>query len=318
MNEHSAALQSEYNLVVKNISQTEGGWSALAYKVESEQGVYFLKVYEKNKRCTALLLNKLSLSMAVSSWLDNNTELRGRIIAPLLTKNGNIKHETSDYVYLLFPYINGVTQRGNPLSVYQQEELAEIVGELHRHGADIPLDLSGSKETFEIPCNELLTIPYKSNDSLCLYKHRDMLMRIIERTQIFAEYIKSENPPFVLCHTDIHGWNLMQSDNLILIDWESIKFAPAEADLYAVWGDWYWGNLKWGSYWESFLPVYQKTRPEYEVREDFLRFYQIRRHIEDINEFYIQYLYDDMTEEETREVISEMERECNFLNTLTY
>jgi len=131
-----------------------------------------------------------------------------------------------------------------------------------------------------------------------------------------VEILKSGHQPFVLCHTDIHGWNLMQSDKLILIDWESIKFAPVEADLFTFWSDWYWGNSKWGSYWDKFLPVYQKYHPEYTEQNETLRFYQIRRHIEDIEEFFKQYLYDDMTKEETDEVISCLERECKILATL--
>jgi len=143
-----------------------------------------------------------------------------------------------------------------------------------------------------------------------------MLKHAIDKAHELAEYVKSERLPIVLCHTDIHGWNLMQTDSLILIDWESLKFAPAEADLYTFWGDWYWGDSKWGSYWDTFLPVYQKLRPEYVVNEKVLRFYQIRRHIEDINDFYRQYLYDELTADETREVISNLERECAFLETL--
>lgn len=35
----------------------------------------------------------------------------------------------------------------------------------------------------------------------------------------------------VLCHTDAHGWNLIQSNKLVLVDWEGLRLAPPEADL---------------------------------------------------------------------------------------
>lgn len=316
MNEISALLQFEYGISVNNITPAIGGWSALAYKVDSEQGAYFLKAYEKRKSGTAAQLERLNLCMAVASWLENNTVLQGRINAPLLTKNGDVKVETQNYAYLLFSYMDGITLRTTPLSIYQQEELAEILGELHRHGADMPFDFSSVQETFEIPCTELMKIQRKPNDSLCVYRQYDMLMRAIDQAHKLAEYAEAEKLPFVLCHTDIHGWNLMQSDRLILIDWESIKLAPVEADLFTFWGDWYWGDSKWGSYWDTILPVYRKLRPEYTIREDILRYYQICRHIEDIDAFYRQYVYDDMTDEETCEVVSCLERECTFLNVL--
>jgi len=314
MDNIAGLLQSVYGIVAETVTPAIGGWSALAYKIDSAQGTYFLKAYEKKKSGATALLEKLNLCMSVASWLESNTGLKGRIIAPLLTKQGDIKSETQDFTYLLFSYIDGVTLRTTPLSVFQQEELADIIAELHRHGADMPFDFSSIRETFEIPCAELLNLQNKPDDSLCVYRQYDMLMKAIDNAHKLAERAKKENLPFVLCHADIHGWNLMQSDNLFLIDWESIKFAPVEADLYTFWGDWYWGDSKWGSYWDAFLPVYQRLHPKYIVREEILRFYQIRRHIEDVNDFFRQYLYDDMTEAETHEVVSLMERECEFLS----
>ena len=316
MDELRAVLRTEYGIDAGAVSPVAGGWSALVYKVESAQGAYFLKVYEKKRSGAAAQLERLDLCMAAASWLENHTGLTGRINAPLFTKNGRVRAETQSHAYLLFSYIEGVTLRTTPLTVRQQEELAEIVGQLHRF-REMPFDFSSIRETYDIPCAQLIKMPEKPDAPLCVYRQRDMLMWAIEQAHTLSTRIKAENPPFVLCHADIHGWNLMQGDKLVLIDWESIKFAPAEADLYAVWGDWYWGDSKWGGYWDVFLPVYRRLCPGYAVREEFLRFYQIRRHIEDINDFYRQYIHDDMTVEETRDVVSSLERECACLRVLT-
>jgi len=309
-------LQLEYNIAVSEITPAVGGWSASAYKINSEQGIFFLKVYDKHRSGIPALLEKLDLCMSAASWLENNTNLHGKINAPVQTKQGEVKAETQDHTYLLFSYINGITPRTTPLTVTQQEELADIVGELHQHGTNMPFDFSSIQEAFKIPCSDLINTPPEESNITCIYRQYDMILQAIEKAHKLVEYVNNEQLPFVLCHTDIHGWNLMQSDKLILIDWESIKLAPAEADLYTFWGDWYWGDSKWGSYWDTFLPVYKKYCPGYIYREDVLKFYQIRRHIEDINDFYRQYLYDDMTDDETREVISCLERECAFLGGL--
>jgi len=330
MNEIKGILQSEYGIAANDITSTTGGWSAAAYKVDgcpssTGQGdgtadTYFLKVYGKKRTSVTTQLGSLDFCMTVASWLENNTKLKGKINAPILTKNGSIKAETQDHVYLLFSYIDGFTVATTPLTIKQQEELAKIIGELHRHGADMPFDFSKLQETYEIPCAELMKaqrkMPQKADDPLCVYQQYDMLMHAIEKAQNLAEYAKSRQLAHTLCHTDIHGWNLIQSDRLILVDWESIKYTPVEADLFTLWNDWYWGDTHWGSYWGTFLPIYQKICPEYTVDEKVLKFYQIRRHIEDIEEFYKQYLYDEMTEAETNEVISCLERECKFLCTL--
>ena len=309
-------LLDSFGISVNRIIPTEGGWSASAFKIESNEGEYFLKVYDKHRSSINPILEKLDFTMSVCSWLEENTDLKGSINAPIKTITGEIKAETGDFTYLLFPFINGVTIRTTPLTVQQQSGIAEIVGKIHNHGPDMPFDFSSVTENFEIPCGELLKIQHNPNDPLCVHQQYDTLMRAIENAHVLAKFIKACNLEFALCHTDIHGWNLMQSDKLILIDWESIKFAPVESDLYTFWGDWYWGNSKWGSYWETFLPIYQKIHPQYKENNDYLKFYQVRRHIEDIEEFYKQYLYDKMTDEETNEVISGMERECKFLSTL--
>jgi len=316
MDEIGDILKTEYGITATEISLTPGGWSALAYKAESAQGTYFLKAYDNKRSSTTTLLKKLNLSMKVASWLENNTNLKGKINAPILTKKGEVKAETEAGTYLLFSYIDGETIKTKPLTTQQQEELAEITGELHRNGTNMPFDFSEIKETYEIPCAELLKNPFETNEISCIHQNQDMLKRAIELAYKLADRIKQKQPPFVLCHTDIHGWNLMQSDRLILIDWESIKLAPCEADLFTFWGDWHWGDSNWGSYWDTFLPIYQKLHPEHIPQEENLRFYQIRRHIEDVEEFYKQYLYDGMNVEETREVISCMERECSFLEKL--
>ena len=318
INECQTILQSEFGIIANDISPVSGGWSASAFRVHSIEKSFFLKVYDKKRSSIANLLPKLDLCMQIASWLEHNTELQGRINAPLLTKQGKVNVETQEYVYMLFNYIDGITIETTPLFQNQQSELAEIVGILHRQGTNLPFDLSDRRETFTIPCADLLEIPSKMSDPPVIYQNRDLILQAIGHSQKLANQFQAENEniPFVLCHTDIHGWNLMQSDKLILIDWETIKLAPAEADLYSFWGDWYWGNAKWGSYWETFLPTYQRLRSDYIVRDDLLHFYQVRRHIEDINDFYKQYLYDNMSEVETREVIWHLERECAFLSSL--
>lgn len=317
INQHAAFVRREYGLAITDITPVAGGWSALAFRLQTPDGMFFLKVYDKKRSGMENQLCKLNLCMSAVAWLDANTGLEGRISAPLPTRRGEVKAETQSHAYLLFPYIDGVTVRTAPLSAAQQHELAAMVARLHLDGAKIPMDLSPLRENYDITCRHLLKMPLSPDDSLCVHRQRHMIIEAIEQAYTLAEYARAVNPPMVLCHADIHGWNLIQGQRLHLIDWESIRLAPAEADLYTFWGDWYWGDANWGSYWGGFLPVYQKLRPEYTVDEKLLRFYQLRRHIEDIEDFYRKYLYDLMSEAEAAEVVCNLKRECEFLAALT-
>jgi len=89
--------------------------------------------------------------MPVVLSLDGNTALKGRIVCPVLTNSGACKFEDADFVCILFPHIEGETVRGNPLSAAQAAEIAGIIAELHRHGAEIPVPTGAIRESFAVP-----------------------------------------------------------------------------------------------------------------------------------------------------------------------
>jgi len=227
MNEIKIILQDEYDIKAKNISPAIGGLSALAYKIDSDKGMFWLKQYKKKKTNTITQLKKIDLCMDVAIWLENNTGLKGKINVPIQTKCNKTRVETQEHDYLLFSYINGITLQTTPLTTHQQEEIAEIAGELHKHGVNIPYDLSSIQETYNVPCSELSKVHHKPNHSFCVYREHDILMKAIDKAHFQAEQVRAKQLPLVVCHADIHGWNLIQSDRLILIDWESIN-APNE------------------------------------------------------------------------------------------
>ena len=80
-------------------------------------------------------------------------------------------------------------------------------------------------EIFEDPiATEMaLFLKSKSNEILELIGHAERLVRLLQ------------NPPlkYVLCHADIHGWNLLidEEDALYIVDWDTLLFAPKERDL---------------------------------------------------------------------------------------
>lgn len=104
-----------------------------------------------------------------------------------------------------------------------------------------------------------------------------------------------------LCHTDIHHWNLMQSENqLILIDWEGLRLAPIEADLMFLVDE---------PYYDEFLNTYQKTYKNFAINPDALQFYQVRRKLEDIWGFIEQLLFDKQNAQERASTINRLTKE---------
>ena len=67
---------------------------------------------------------------------------------------------------------------------------------------------------------------------------RDEITHLIERAQELALELQSKHLEFVLCHTDIHGGNILISDNneLYIVDWDDPILAPKERDLMFIGG----------------------------------------------------------------------------------
>lgn len=312
----SRILHEQYNKLLINISEQEGGWSAKAFKAETADGTFFLKVYDKKKLSTDLWTSTIDTYMPIVIWLDQNTKLKSRIICPVLTKESKYMYEDETFIYLLFPYIEGYTLGKKKMSDVQVKEIAEILAELHKCGAEIPVSTDKIKEDFSVPfCDGLRKIietlqqgpSNKTKDILKQFEEK--LLYNIDKIEKLSKKLSREPLSFVLCHTDVHGWNLMQSDRLVLIDWEGMKLAPPEADLFAFIGNLFWHNCS-----DEFLKIYESIRTDFKLNSEVLEFYQIRRRIEDIEAFSQSLLYDKtLTERERDESLYHLQHECEML-----
>ncbi|MDU1903697.1 MAG: aminoglycoside phosphotransferase family protein [Dysgonomonas sp.] len=277
----SLVLSEAYNLTDCIITEQQRGWTSLAYRVENSSGVYFLKVYEKKRKSTSKWTALIDNYITIVIWLNNNF-LKYRIIEPLLTSDNTYKYEDENIICLLFNYIDGETIGEKPLDDQQVEELADIISELHSHGDDVPSSTEAITENYELTFNnELLYFLDAENENRelkdVISPFSQKIKGLIERTENIKKLIKQKNISFVLCHTDIHNWNLMQTkENLVLIDWEGLKYAPAENDLYALVNE---------PYFDNFLSKYKEKHKNYTIDEELITFYQLRRKMEDIWEF---------------------------------
>ncbi len=305
-------LERQYGINCIDITAQEGGWSALAYKVSDGVKEYFLKVYEKSRVSTPKLTALIDTYVPITLWLNENTNMKGKLPVPLLTQDGKHKWEDDNGVYLLYEYIDGITIGSSELKENQVQSVAKIISTLHSYGDEIAVNTKDIKEDFSLPfLNQLKEILHKGFVSSpmdltgLLGVYIKPLEQYIDRAERLATDIRRSNPKMVLCHTDIHNWNLMQSDEqIILIDWEGLKLAPAEADLMFFVDK---------PYYDAFINTYQRFHKDFAINMDTLLFYCIRRKLEDIFEFTEQLLYDKQDEQERNETIKLLMSELNDL-----
>jgi spectinomycin phosphotransferase len=111
---------------------------------------------------------------------------------------------------------------------------------------------------------------------------RDEISHLIERTEQLALALEAKLLEFVLCHTDIHGGNILirtdgQLPILYIVDWDNPILAPKERDLMFVSGgiDDIWKTKREEA---RFYEGYGKT----EIDLQALAYYRYERVIEDL------------------------------------
>lgn len=288
-------LRTHYNLEVLNVSNQQGGWASLAYKVDDGKSSYFLKVYEKKRASTPKLTALIDQYIPILMWLKEYSNLKHHIIVPILTKQSAYTCEDENNIYMLYDYIEGDTIGNQDLTDTQIKQFSQIVSELHLYAEDIPIKTDAIKEDFDVTFLEQLkgTVSNGNNFPIDIWQlirsYMKPLQEMIIRVEGLARKLKAANLKMSLCHTDLHYWNLMQSDHLILIDWEGLKLAPVEADLMFVVNK---------DYFNKFITIYRKNHPNFSIDSNVLQFYQEKRKLEDIWEFIEQLLYDKQEEQE--------------------
>ncbi|CAG7607651.1 hypothetical protein PAESOLCIP111_00981 [Paenibacillus solanacearum] len=310
----SPILRLHYDIEPMNVTPQKGGWAALAFRVTCAHGrSYFLKMYEKSRASTAKWTALIDVYMPVMEWLRHHSRLQGSVPVPVLTNNGRFQCEDEHGVYLLYDYIDGETIGERALSEMQFSRLSELIAELHAYGEEIPVPTEALKETFDVPYlqplrsvidTELYELP--ADVQAVLQSYTPQLQEALLTVEQLSAVLKERTLPMVLCHTDIHNWNLMQSgDELLWIDWEGLRLAPPEADLM------FMAEMP---YYDRFLCEYRKRHAGYEVNREALHFYQGRRKLEDIWEFIEQLLQDKQDEQDRADTLHSLQKELKSLD----
>ena len=271
-------LAQRYGLTARTVYEVPGGWSAKAYRVDGERGAYFLKEYERRRPSIQPWVRRIDDYMPVLGRLAEVPELREHVLHPLATREGTYKVETAEHVYVLFTYVEGETPGKKGLSEAQAGELAQILARLHRLGQWSAGRADGLLEEYALPCcaglrNYMARTTMEREFDRLLLGYKQLLLQAIAETLRLRDSVRLQATELVLCHGDAHPFNVIQSDRLVVVDWEDLRWAPAELDLilYAL-------TPQWNAFWRA----YQAARPDFRLNKDLMRFYLLRRRLDDI------------------------------------
>jgi spectinomycin phosphotransferase len=238
-----AALHAHYGISITALTFLPlGNDSASAvYRVHAADGVvYFLKVRIGDGFSPS--------SLAIPYYLA--THGVPHIIPPLLTITQTLWVGVNDFALSLYPFIDARTGTDVGLSDQHWRALGATLQRIHASHLTPDLARTIPRETFTPSRRDVLTAleaaitrqpfadPTQRELATFWQARQDEIRTVIDRADVLGHQLRQAYLPLVLCHADLHTWNVMldAAQQMWLVDWDETILAPKERDLMFVVG----------------------------------------------------------------------------------
>ena len=204
---------------------------------------------------------------------------------------------------VLFPFVKGHNGFEVNLTEHQWVEFGKALKSFHLAALPPGVTYSIRRETYSPKWREIVksfliridretfTEQVARDLASFLKTKRAETLELIRRAERFALVIQAQDPEFILCHADIHVGNLLidENDELYIIDWDTLMFAPKERDLMFV-----GGGLGGGGHTpQDEISLFYQGYGQTNIDPIALSYYRCERIIEDISIFCRQIFLSD-------------------------
>lgn len=287
------------------------GWGGDCYLCEVRSGGrYFLKLHDP-------IVNSVYAASSRPFYLPlmNQLHTKGilpRIPHPVPTRDGALSLGIGPQELVITNYIEGEVVGFGELPEDIIIPIAEAVGVLHTSLPQLSFEhphTEGFEIAFEPALSEIMASLETNSlgDRLVLQRLRDILVprkadlfQVLRWLKQLQARVRSIEPQMVVCHTDLHGGNLMTDaqGDLYILDWENAMIAPREHDLIFFAGD--------SRIWDLFSPIYQRSCGSLDLDSDIMNFYHIRRELEDIADYLVRIIQGDGSSDRDQADLTEL------------
>lgn len=276
-------LNTNYGISVAALTHLSIGadTNASIYKAQtSNQLVYFIKVKLGHHYGIGVEIVELLQQARVQ-----------QIIPPIKTIHGKSILSIDDFSLIVYPFVEGQNGFNMNLTNDKWIKLGKTLKQIHEFKVPESIQKQIRKETFSTKWQEIVESIYPHIEanflddeiaiklSMFMKKKLPDIYRLVNRAKLLGKKLKSTSLQFVLCHSDIHGGNVLLDKNscIYIVDWDEPILAPKERDLMFIGGG--VGNV-WNEPIEEqfFYRGYGKT----EIDTVALTYYRYERIVEDI------------------------------------
>lgn len=214
------------------------------YRADNDQGIrYFVKLRRGAFDETAVLIPKLLYDQGVK-----------QVIAPLLTRSQTLCASLGEFKLTVYPYVEGYNGFERDLTDPHWIGFGRVLKGIHSAALPpmlthripserfSPLWRDRVKQVQQQVEGRLFDEPVAAELAAFLKTKRDEIHWLVSRAEQLAAVLQAQwqthSPEFVLCHADIHVGNLLidRDDQLYVVDWDTVSFAPKERDLMFIGG----------------------------------------------------------------------------------
>lgn len=255
--------------------------NASVYKAEAHDGSsYFVKLKSSHHQDISHLIIDLLQDAGIK-----------QIIPVLKTLHNHPTQRIGDFTSTVSPFIKGHDGFRKDLTSDQWVAFGKVLRQIHEIEVPPSVQTILKKESYSPKWREavrqlccFIETERRGDESAVqlvafMKRHAASIHRLVERAEQLGQKLQKQSPGFSLCHSDIHGGNLMMdvNDAIYMVDWDAPIMAPKERDLMFIGGG--VGNV-WNQPHEKalFYKGYGKT----DVNREILAYYRHERIVEDI------------------------------------
>src|ERR1700733_1299313 len=277
-------LNTDYGIKVATLTFIPLGadMDASVYKAQThDQSSYFVKLKRGYHHDIGAIIQLLLHDAGIQ-----------QIISPIKTNHGQSTHRIDNFTLIVYPFIEGQDGFSCNLTNDQWVTLGKALKQVHEFHLPPLIKNQIKQESYSSKWREAVRSIYTHIDAeprvaddialkllTFMKEQRGTIQRLVNRAEQLGQKIQKQSPEFVLCHSDIHGGNvLIASDGtLYIVDWDEPIMAPKERDLMFIGGAIanVWNNPHEE---EFFYKGYGKT----EINREILAYYRHERIVEDI------------------------------------
>jgi Ser/Thr protein kinase RdoA (MazF antagonist) len=213
---------------VINIAKISGGLMHKMFKVETDKGIYCVKVLNPEIMSRKEAYGNFVVSESVSNLAKQN----GIPVSSALSIDGNYLTKLDNMYYMVFDYVDGKILKDDEITAEHCKKIGNVLAHIH--------SLDYKEIGLEPNVVEYKRLydweSYANNPNFSRMSYRDLFLRNYKKYNSMLkranQRLNSSNKNQTICHSDMDPKNVMwNDDNPIIIDWECAGVSNPEREL---------------------------------------------------------------------------------------